>query len=127
MRSPMPYGTARLPFKSITPAMPHIQFLEAGGRWDELIKFIPLTYSSNNASDPKDVIGTITLSVLNVKRLVQTCLRQSHWEEAGEGWQCLESVLQLKGWSRSRRVILVREFPAVAPRGSPKAPPAGSP
>ena len=30
-------------------------FLEAGGRRDELIKFIPLTYSGNNASDPKDV------------------------------------------------------------------------
>jgi len=41
------------------------QFLEAGGRWEELIKFIPLTYSSNNASEPKDVIGTILLSVLN--------------------------------------------------------------
>ena len=57
---------------------------------------------------------------LNVKRLVQTCLRQSHWEEAGEGWQCLESVLQLKGWSRMRRVILVRESPAVAPVGDQK-------
>ena len=41
------------------------QFLEAGGRWDELIKFIPLAYSSNNASDPKDVIGTLLLNVLN--------------------------------------------------------------
>lgn len=57
---------------------------------------------------------------LNVKRLVQTSLRQSHWEEAGEGWQCLESVLQLKGWSRMRRVILVRESPAVAPVGGQK-------
>ncbi len=57
---------------------------------------------------------------LNVKRLVQTCLRQSHWEEAGEGWQCLESVLQLKGWSRQRRVILVCESPAVAPVGAQK-------
>jgi len=55
---------------------------------------------------------------LTVKRLVQHCLRQSHWEEAGEGWQCLESVLQLKGWSRARRVILMREAPAVAPVGA---------
>ena len=57
---------------------------------------------------------------LNVKRLVQLCLRQSHWEDAGDGWQCLESVLQLKGWSRRRRVILVREAPAVAPVGAGK-------
>ena len=41
------------------------QFLAAGGRWDELTKSIPLSYQSNNASDPKDVIGTILLSVLN--------------------------------------------------------------
>jgi len=41
------------------------QFLKAGGRWEELLKLIPLTYQSNNASEPKDVIGTILLSVLN--------------------------------------------------------------
>jgi len=44
------------------------QFLGAGGRWDEFIKSIPLTYHSNNASDSKDVIGTIMLSVLNGHR-----------------------------------------------------------
>ena len=57
---------------------------------------------------------------LNVKRLVQICLRRGQWEEAGEGWQCLQSVLRLKGWSRARRVILVRESPAVAPVGAQK-------
>ena len=55
---------------------------------------------------------------LNVKRLVQLCLRRSHWEDAGDGWQYLESQLQLKGWSRRRRVIPVREAPAVAPVGA---------
>lgn len=55
---------------------------------------------------------------LNVKPLIQQCMRQSHWEGAGEGWECLENMLQLKGWSRLRRVILVREAPAVAPVGA---------
>ena len=32
----------------------------------------------------------------------------------------MESQLQLKGWSRARRVILVREAPAVAPVGTGK-------
>lgn len=41
------------------------QFLEAGGRWEQLIKNIPLRYQSNHASDPRDVIGTLFLSVLN--------------------------------------------------------------
>ena len=41
------------------------QFLAAGGRWAELVKRIPLVYQSNNASHPRDVIGTLLLSVLN--------------------------------------------------------------
>lgn len=56
----------------------------------------------------------------NVRRLVRTCLRRSQWEDAGDGWQCMESHLRLKGWSRRRRVILVREAPAVAPVGAGK-------
>ena len=36
----------------------------------------------------------------------------------GDGWQALESDLQLSGWSRARRVILVREAPSLAPVGS---------
>jgi len=51
-----------------------------------------------------------------VKALVQTMMRQGAlWQECGDGWQALESSLQLKGWSRERRVILVRENPAHAP------------
>ena len=41
------------------------QFLAAGGRWAELVKSIPLSYLSNNASHPRDVIGTLLLRVLN--------------------------------------------------------------
>jgi hypothetical protein len=39
------------------------------------------------------------------------------WEEAGEGWQVMESTLKLSGWSCARRVVLVREAPAKAPVG----------
>jgi hypothetical protein len=53
-----------------------------------------------------------------VKTLVQRCLReQACWQEAGAGWQVLEAELQLSGWSQRRRVVLVRESPAVAPLG----------
>ena len=54
---------------------------------------------------------------LNVKKLVQECLRQNGWQEAGDGWQYLEAKLQLQGWSKARRVILTRESPALAPVG----------
>ena len=54
-----------------------------------------------------------------VKTLVQDALRHgARWVEAGEGWQAMEAQLQLSGWSRSRRVVLVRESPALAPVGA---------
>jgi hypothetical protein len=53
-----------------------------------------------------------------VKSLIRTVLAKSEgWKETGGGWQAAEATLKLKGWSRSRRVILVREAPAVAPVG----------
>ena len=55
---------------------------------------------------------------VKVKLLVQRMMRQgSLWQDCGDGWQALESDLQLSGWSRARRVILVREAPSLAPVG----------
>ena len=49
---------------------------------------------------------------------MQSALRGSRgWTDAGAGWEVLEAELQLGGWSRSRRVVLVREAPALAPVG----------
>ena len=39
------------------------------------------------------------------------------WTAAGEGWEVREARLRLSGWSRERRVVLVRETPARAPVG----------
>lgn len=39
------------------------------------------------------------------------------WQKAGDGWEVIEARLRLSGWSRERRVVLVREIPAVAPVG----------
>lgn len=53
-----------------------------------------------------------------VKQLVQDCLRYgANWHNAGGGWEAMEAELKLSGWSRSRRVVLVRESPARAPVG----------
>ena len=54
---------------------------------------------------------------------VKTLLRQmqragASWQDAGDGWQVLEATLRLTGWSRERRVVLVREAPALAPVGA---------
>jgi len=39
------------------------------------------------------------------------------WTDVGEGWEVIEARLCLSGWSRERRVVLVREAPAIAPVG----------
>ena len=44
----------------------------------------------------------------NVKRLVTKLFAHPDWEKAGQGWQGREDTLRLAGWSRSRRVIVLR-------------------
>ena len=51
-----------------------------------------------------------------VKELVVRMMRRGEaWQDCGDGWQALESSIRLKGWTRERRVILVRESPSRAP------------
>jgi hypothetical protein len=44
----------------------------------------------------------------NVKRSLERAMHQSDWADAGQGWQCKETSLRLAGWSRQRRIILLR-------------------
>jgi hypothetical protein len=44
----------------------------------------------------------------NVKRMIERMSTQSTWVNAGQGWQAKESILRLDGWSRQRRVIVLR-------------------
>src|ERR1700738_5173945 len=44
----------------------------------------------------------------NVSRALQRAMAQSDWSDAGQGWQGNETRLPLGGWSRQRRVILLR-------------------
>lgn len=47
-------------------------------------------------------------STRNVRRLLEKAMGEPDWEEAGHGFQGKEGELQLNGWSRPRRVILLR-------------------
>jgi hypothetical protein len=54
-----------------------------------------------------------------VKTLIAQALRAgARWEEAGDGWEVMSAALRLSGWTRERRVVLVREAPALAPVGA---------
>lgn len=47
----------------------------------------------------------------NVKRLIERLFRRDDWSratEASQGWQAIEDELKLSGWSRSRRVVVLR-------------------
>lgn len=44
----------------------------------------------------------------NVKRLIERTFSKSGWSDAGQGWQGKEETLRLVGWSRQRRVIVLR-------------------
>jgi hypothetical protein len=44
----------------------------------------------------------------NVKRLIERVFDRMDWCDAGQGWQGVESSLRLTGWSRERRVVVLR-------------------
>ena len=44
----------------------------------------------------------------NVKRLIGQIFRKEEWVEAGQRWQGREDVLRLSGWSKERRVVVLR-------------------
>ena len=44
----------------------------------------------------------------NVKKHVRQMFLEKEWEKAGQGWEAVESNLKLSGWSKSRRVIILR-------------------
>ena len=43
-----------------------------------------------------------------VKRLIAKLTGEGGWEDAGQGWWAREAMLRLSGWSRQRRVVVVR-------------------
>lgn len=46
-----------------------------------------------------------------VKKLMKLIAQeQTQWEQAGQGWEGKESVLELQGWSKARRVIILRRL-----------------
>jgi hypothetical protein len=44
----------------------------------------------------------------NVKRLIERSMGATDWQAAGQGWQGKEAALRLEGWSRTRRVVVLR-------------------
>lgn len=45
---------------------------------------------------------------LNVKHFISQQMTEGEWENAGQGWQGSAGQLQLMGWKKSRRVVVLR-------------------
>jgi len=52
----------------------------------------------------------------NVRRSMDRAMRDSEWRDAGRDWQGKETSLRLAGWSRHRRIVLLRRKLARDPR-----------
>lgn len=44
----------------------------------------------------------------NVQRAIERLAGRRDWTDAGQGWQGIETTLKLTGWTRARRIILLR-------------------
>lgn len=44
----------------------------------------------------------------NVQRLINKVSRQENWSDTDKGWECIESSLCLMGWTKERRVVVLR-------------------
>ena len=44
----------------------------------------------------------------NVKKLIKQIFDQQEWVEAGQHWQGRDEELRLSGWSKARRVVVLR-------------------
>src|SRR4029077_15211585 len=43
-----------------------------------------------------------------VKRVLERAMRDDDWRDAGAGWQGKDGEIRLMGWSRQRRVVMLR-------------------
>jgi hypothetical protein len=59
----------------------------------------------------------------NVRRSLDRAMQHTDWTDAGQGWQGKETTLRLVGWSRQRRIILLRRRlardPAITEQANP--------
>jgi hypothetical protein len=55
-----------------------------------------------------------------VKSLIERLWSRSEWEDVGQGYYAVEARLKLSGWSRARRVVVVRHAVKEPPVGKSK-------
>lgn len=81
------------------------------GRWPTLVRG-DAAWGSEAVMSRAEQEGLAYLFKLratgNVRRLIEKAMGESGWRDAGKGWQGKEAALCLVGWSRQRRVVVLR-------------------
>lgn len=44
----------------------------------------------------------------NVRRAIERLAGRGGWQDAGQGWQGIDTMLKLSGWAKARRIVLLR-------------------
>jgi hypothetical protein len=70
------------------------------------------SYGNEGIMNTAEKIGVKYLFKLKcttkVKRLIASMMVKNQWDSVGQGWESIDSDLSLSGWSKSRRVVLLR-------------------
>ena len=103
---------ARLTCEEDRLSIPNSRITASTSRVDTPLTYISATASNEPIMREAEQRGLAYLFKLrltaNVKRMIERLATQREWTNAGQGWQAKESLLRLDGWSRQRRVIILR-------------------
>ena len=58
--------------------------------------------------EPLTALGFKLRLTKSVKRYIARSFATGQWSETGQGWQGQEGMIQLMGWSRARRIVILR-------------------
>jgi hypothetical protein len=83
------------------PKSSHPRFLRGDCNWG--------TERAMEGAEQREIAYVFKLKQsVNVKKLIAKLMGNERWVEAGQKWQGLDTELQLSGWSKKRRVVVLR-------------------
>jgi Transposase DDE domain group 1 len=83
------------------PRSSHPSFLRGDCQWG--------TERAMEGAEQREIAYVFKLKQsVNVKKLIAKLMGNEQWVDAGQKWQGLDTELQLSGWSKKRRVVVLR-------------------
>ena len=83
------------------------EFLDVSGLFERWAESCPMAYTCPNAPDVQDILGKLR-QTSGVKQFIERHWSREDWQDVGQGCQAVVTELTLSGWSRARRVVVLR-------------------